>query len=119
MNRRELVLLLAAAMTAARALRGQQKAMPVIGFLSGTSPSPFASYVAAFGQGLGQTGWVEGQNVAIEYRWAEGRKTGCPHWPLISPVARSTTRRQVGGLFYLADLGPQVIGTAATLRSIF
>jgi hypothetical protein len=46
-------------------------------------------------------------------------KTGCPHWPLISPVARSTTRRQVGGLFYLADLGPQVIGTAATLRSIF
>jgi hypothetical protein len=57
--------------------------------------------------------------VAIEYRWAEGDKTGCPHWPLISPVARSTTRRQVGGLFDLADLGQQAIGTAATLRSIF
>jgi putative tryptophan/tyrosine transport system substrate-binding protein len=71
MRRREL-LLVAPAMIAARAVRAQQKAMPVIGFLSSTSPGPFASYVAAFGQGLGQTGWVDGQNVTIEYRWAEG-----------------------------------------------
>jgi putative ABC transport system substrate-binding protein len=52
--------------------------MPVIGFLSGTSPSPFAPYVAAFRQGLSETGYVEGQNVAIEYRWAEDRYDRLP-----------------------------------------
>jgi putative ABC transport system substrate-binding protein len=46
--------------------------MPVIGFLGTTAPEPNAPFVAAFHQGLGETGYVEGQNVAIEYRWAEG-----------------------------------------------
>src|SRR5262244_734148 len=46
--------------------------MPVIGFLGSTSPGPYAPFVAAFRQGLAETGWVEGQNLAIEYRWAEG-----------------------------------------------
>jgi putative tryptophan/tyrosine transport system substrate-binding protein len=72
MNRRALMLLLGGAMTAARGLRAQQKAMPVIGFLCGASPGPFAPFVAAFRQGLSETGYVEGQNVALEYRWAEG-----------------------------------------------
>ena len=72
MRRRELMLLLGGAMTAARALRAQQKAMPVIGYLSSASPGPAAPYVAAFRQGLSETGYVEGQNLAIEYRWAEG-----------------------------------------------
>jgi len=72
MRRRELLLLLSAAMAAARAPRAQQKAMPVIGFLGSTSPGPFASFLAAFRQGLSETGYVEGQDVAIEYRWAEG-----------------------------------------------
>jgi len=49
----------------------QQKAMPVIGFLASTSPEPLAHFVAAFSQGLSETGYVEGQNVALEYRWAE------------------------------------------------
>jgi len=51
----------------------QQKAMPVVGFLNNASPGPFAPFVAAFNQGLNETGYVEDQNVAIEYRWAEGR----------------------------------------------
>ena len=71
MNRRKLMLLLSGAMVAAPVLRAQQKAMPVIGFLSSTSPGPFAPMMAAFRQGLSETGYVEGQNLAIEYRWAE------------------------------------------------
>jgi putative tryptophan/tyrosine transport system substrate-binding protein len=71
-KRREL-LLLGAAMAAARPLRAQQKAMPVIGVLGAPSPGPFKLFVAAFRQGLSETGYIEGQNVAIEYRWAEGR----------------------------------------------
>jgi putative ABC transport system substrate-binding protein len=78
MNRRALLVLVSGAIAVARPLFSQQKATPVIGFLSSTSPGPFASYVAAFGQGLSQTGWVEGQNVAIEYRWAEGHYDRLP-----------------------------------------
>jgi putative ABC transport system substrate-binding protein len=71
MKRRELMLLLGGAMIAPAALSAQQKAMPVIGFLGRTSPGPNAMAVAAFHQGLSETGYVEGQNVTIEYRWAE------------------------------------------------
>src|SRR6266851_922796 len=78
MRRRELMLLLGGALMAARALRAQQKAMPVIGFLSSEAPGSFAPLVAAFRQGLSETGYVEGQNVAIEYRWAEGRYDRLP-----------------------------------------
>jgi putative ABC transport system substrate-binding protein len=78
MRRRELVLLLGGALTAARALRAQQKATPVIGYLSLTSPVTSASFVAAFHKGLSETGYVEGQNMAIEYRWAEGRYDRLP-----------------------------------------
>jgi putative ABC transport system substrate-binding protein len=66
-------MLLVGAMTSARALRAQQRAIPVIAFLSSGSPDSSGSLTAAFRQGLGETGYVEGQNLAIEYRWAEGR----------------------------------------------
>jgi putative tryptophan/tyrosine transport system substrate-binding protein len=71
MRRRELLLLLGSAMAAPGALRAQQRAMPVIGYLNGTTPEANAPQLAAFRQGLSETGWVEGQNLKIEYRWAE------------------------------------------------
>ena len=94
MDRRELMLLLGGAMTAGRGLRAQQKAMPVIGILSLNSPGPNAPNVTlfrqGFRQGLSETGWIEGQNVAIEYRYAEGRDDRLSALAAISSDARST-----------------------------
>ena len=78
MNRRNFMLLLGGAVTAARALHAQQKAMPVIGWLSSGSPRQRAPIFAAFHQGLSESGWVEGQNLAIEYRWADGHYDRLP-----------------------------------------
>jgi putative ABC transport system substrate-binding protein len=78
MTRPELMLLLGGMMTAPRALRAQQKATPVIGWLNSNSPGPSAPFVAAFHQGLSEAGYVVGQNVAIEYGWAEGHHDRLP-----------------------------------------
>jgi ABC-type uncharacterized transport system substrate-binding protein len=79
MRRRELMLLLGGAiMAAGGTLSAQQNAMPVIGFLGGEDPRTLAANVAAFHRGLRESGYVEGQNVAIEYRWAEGRYDRLP-----------------------------------------
>ena len=69
--------------------RAQQPATPVIGFLSGGSSAAFAPYLRAFWQGLGEAGFVDGRNIAIEYRWAEGRLDHLPE------MAADLVRRQV------------------------
>ena len=78
MRRRVLAAALGGMLALPAAVRSQPKAMPVLGFLSGGAPGPFASYVAAFRQGLNETGHIEGQNLTIEYRWAEGRYDRLP-----------------------------------------
>ena len=79
MNRRDLIVLLGGgALLYTATGRAQQKAMPVIGFLSSSSLGPSAPSLAAFHQGLSEAGYVEGQNLAIEYRWAEFRYDRLP-----------------------------------------
>ncbi len=92
MNRRDLLTALGAAAALPTSTRAQQPALPLIGFLSGASAAPFAHLVAAFRQGLGDTGFVEGQNVAIEYRWAENRYERLPG------MANELVRRHVAVL---------------------
>jgi putative ABC transport system substrate-binding protein len=89
MNRRELMLLLASGMTPARGLRAQHKPLPVIGYLASGSAGPTAPTVVAFHQGLSETGYVERQNVAIEYRWAEG------HYDRLPALAADLVGRKV------------------------
>ena len=90
-NRRELLIAgTGTAIAWPRATRAQQKAMPVIGHLGGTTPGTNASFVAAFRRGLNETGDVEGQNVAIDIAGRRATMIGAPPWPPTLSAAKST-----------------------------
>jgi putative tryptophan/tyrosine transport system substrate-binding protein len=88
-QRREFITLVGGAAAAwPLAVSAQQPTMPAIGFVNDASPKSYARQMSAFLKGLGETGYVDGPNVVIEYRWAEGRNDRCHHLSSIWSIAR-------------------------------
>jgi putative tryptophan/tyrosine transport system substrate-binding protein len=111
MKRREFITLLGgAAVSRPLAARAQQPAMPVIGFLGSTSPDPYAHLVRAYQKGLNEAGFVEGQDVAIDFRWAESQ------YNRLQALAAELVRNQVAVIS--ASALPAALSAKAATKTI-
>jgi putative ABC transport system substrate-binding protein len=109
MRRRDFIALIAStAVASPLTARGQQSAIPAVGYLSSGTSAGFAHFVDAFRQGLSETGYVEGRNVTFQFRWAEGHEDQLP------PMAADLVGRQVAVIAATGGLHPAVVAKAAT-----
>jgi putative ABC transport system substrate-binding protein len=113
MMRRKFLVMLGGATAWPIAVRGQPAISPVFGFLNGASSAEFARQVAAFRQGLEETGYIEGQNVAIEFRWGEGRYDRLP------ALADDLVHRRVAVIVATGGAQPAAKAATSTIPIVF